>query len=300
MTGPLLPSTKLSIYEGYMADNVDLLQTTCPTGNCEWPIIPTVGVCGACVNTTDEIIVDSGGWCNVSTPTGIKLTGTCMINYEGTKFKVGPGSGRVFSSVPEAPDHSEAPNIIVEFGALGHPPSVSSEAALLTGLAATECALWYCLQAHKISVDEGKLTDSIVSTWSKVNESGGEFIENRPIPFLQPPAELFNLDPNENYSIAQYQMPAVQLYVAKNASGGSVSRYSVMYSSDSDFADGMYSAFDNPVSWIDRFARSMTNDVRSLGDRVYYEDRVDSQSYPSRNALYKGTAKSSQVIVTVR
>ncbi|KAJ0337342.1 hypothetical protein COL922a_006895 [Colletotrichum nupharicola] len=259
MTESLLPSTKLAIYEGYMAENFDFLQTTCPTGNCGWPIIPTLGVCGACVNTTDEIIIDGlGGSCNVSTPPGIKFTGGCGNEWEGTKFMVGAGSGKVFSLVPEAPDHSEAPHIIVDFGALGIPPGVNNTMGPLhEGLVATDCALWYCLQAHKVSVVEGKLTDEIVKTWGKVNESEGLESYN----FLQAPSEPFHLDPDERYYIAQHQMSTVQDYLSNQNIRGTVARYLPTYHSTTDFADGMYIAFDDPVSWIERFAWSMTNEV---------------------------------------
>ncbi|CAI0644526.1 unnamed protein product [Colletotrichum noveboracense] len=297
----LLPSTKLAIYEGYMAENVDFLQTTCPTGNCDWPIIPTLGVCGACVNTTDEIIIDGlGGSCNVSTPSGIKFTGGCGNEWEGTKFMVGAGSGKVFSLVPEAPGHSEAPHIIVDFGALGIPPGVNNTMGPLhEGLVATDCALWYCLQAHKVSVVEGKLTDEIVKTWSKVNESEGLESYN----FLQAPSEPFNLDPDERYYIAQHQMSTVQDYLSNQNISGTVARYLPTYHSTTDFADGMYSAFDDPVSWIERFAWSMTNEVRSLGDRyaqlTFSAEPPDVRTYASQNVRYRGTARSSQVFVTV-
>jgi hypothetical protein len=38
----------------YNSDIADLL-VYCPTGNCTWPRIPTIGMCGGCTNVTKSL-----------------------------------------------------------------------------------------------------------------------------------------------------------------------------------------------------------------------------------------------------
>ncbi|KAM3524069.1 hypothetical protein MY4038_007892 [Beauveria bassiana] len=67
-------STKAAIYTGIIADEIPVLLPTCSTGNCSWPIFPSLAVCGECtpktvlIECSDEICVY-----NVSSNTSIKV-----------------------------------------------------------------------------------------------------------------------------------------------------------------------------------------------------------------------------------
>ncbi|KAF4479014.1 hypothetical protein CGGC5_v012698 [Colletotrichum fructicola Nara gc5] len=50
-------STDLALSVGFLSTHVNFPEVICPTGNCTWPIIPTIGICGACDNATSHIKV---------------------------------------------------------------------------------------------------------------------------------------------------------------------------------------------------------------------------------------------------
>ncbi|KAK3900406.1 hypothetical protein C8A05DRAFT_45743 [Staphylotrichum tortipilum] len=295
-----LSTTKLAIYDGFMAAAIDQPQVRCPTGNCTWPITPTVGVCGACINTTERIQIPGpvpppgsllSGPCSVSTPGGIQINSSCDLDF-GIVFTLGPGSGEVFSS-HKAPLARGAPNVIAEFGALGLPVRQSLNATIRESLA-TECALWYCLQAHNVSVRQGVLEDEVVETWSRVNatgNAGGEaMVGGRRVVFIDIPAS-FNIEPGEVYGLGPMQMITIQQYFNKTVVGNvTADGYTRGIWSTTDYAEGLHNSFDDVDSWLDRLTRSMTNEVRLSG--------WNASSTAAR--YYRGTVLSSQVMFIVR
>ncbi|KAI1193690.1 hypothetical protein F5X97DRAFT_338685 [Nemania serpens] len=60
-----------AIYQGIFSDNIPDLQVSCPTGNCSWEAVPSVGVCGKCFDITDKMPPEwascSGYVCNYTT-----------------------------------------------------------------------------------------------------------------------------------------------------------------------------------------------------------------------------------------
>lgn len=285
---PLAP-TKLAMYEGFMSPNIDIPQVVCPTGNCTWPIIPTVGVCGSCVNLTDEIQFDymDSDHCRLSLESGLTVSGWCGYADFMTSFEIETGgSGRVFESSDPRMIKADAPNLIIEFGALGIPRSKSPEATLNESLAA-ECALWYCLQAHEVSMQLGELSDTTVATWGEaVRGAPGDLNAN--VTFTNVPAS-FNVDPDQPYGVAEMQMYTMRNY-ANNTIFGNVSTDGAVgvVLSSTDYAEGMHNSFDDVDAWIARLARSMTNDVRVNGTTA------------ADGTRYRGTVLADQVLLVVR
>ncbi|EXJ55541.1 hypothetical protein A1O7_08469 [Cladophialophora yegresii CBS 114405] len=67
---------KSAVYNGIMNQNQTQLPLTCSTGNCTWPLIPTVAVCGACIDLTSNITKQcSSDHCNYTLPIGASLDG---------------------------------------------------------------------------------------------------------------------------------------------------------------------------------------------------------------------------------
>ncbi|KAL7627276.1 hypothetical protein AAE478_001465 [Parahypoxylon ruwenzoriense] len=283
-----LPATRLAIYDGSMAPNIDLPQVTCSTGNCTWPTIPTVGVCGSCVDLTDEInfIRSPSEFCILALPNGVTLNGYCSSTDSMTVFTLGPGSGRAFgSSDPRVPKR-DAPNVIGEFSALGLPGS-KTPGATLNDSRAAECGIWYCLQARNVSVQLGELGDVVVDTWSEAIT-----IESAPYPgnvtFVNVPP-IFNTEPDAFYGMAAMQMYAMKQYLNRTIVGNvsADGLLDVVWSS-TDYAEGVHSGFDDLDTWMDRLTKSMTNNIRQ-----------NTTVAPDRG-LHQGTAFVSQAIFVVR
>ncbi|KAI1161775.1 hypothetical protein F5B18DRAFT_662904 [Nemania serpens] len=280
-------STKLAIYNGFMSPTIAYPSASCPTGNCTWPIIPTMGVCGSCVNLTSEIkIVQSSSSYCVVTVGSLNLTGSCdseQLDFMRV-FTVGPGSGRVFERVDDI--RSESPNLIGTFGALGLPGSKTLSSGL-GGFVATECALWYCLQAHEVQVQFGETRDRVIRSWNRAT-SLAPGTTNGNITFTSVPDEM-NVNSTDLYGMPNMQLLGMSQYVNKTFVGNvSADGGLGVIAPSTDFAEGMQRGLDDPNSWINRLARSMTNDIRL------------NQTVVGTSTQYDGITYTTGVIIIVR
>ncbi|KAM0428289.1 hypothetical protein ACHAPT_007190 [Fusarium lateritium] len=283
-------ATRLAMYTGFLAPSIGAPPVHCPTGNCTWPIIPTIGVCGRCLNLTDEISFNSinESTCILKIPGGMELEKGCDDHDPdaGTVFRVGPGSGRVFTSSLDTPERY-ASNVIAEFGAIGLPGSVVwSDQDSPNEPHAAECALWYCVRARKARVSLGVLKDEVTETWGEV-VGEGTFIGN--ITFVNIPSSMGTaLD--EKYSVSKLVVGDVGSYANRTFQGSVEMNPETVeiITAKTEFALGLFNAFDDMHAWMDRLAGSMTNAVRINGTEA------------PAGARYWGTAMSSQVIMVVR
>ncbi|KAH6677942.1 hypothetical protein F5X68DRAFT_278076 [Plectosphaerella plurivora] len=301
---------RLGIYNGYMAENIDDTLVTCATGNCTWPIVPTVGVCGACVNITDSIKVDfvrEIGLCNVTTPGDLRLQGMCDTQGFGAVLTVGPGTGEVFARLDEAPRANDSQPVIAEFGILGLPDGLPANTTIDNSIA-VECALWYCVQAREVWIADGELHDDVVETWIGTNEDKHQdqspgFRRDAAVNFTNIPSS-FNTDPEEVYGIDRGEMPANDRYFDSILFGNVTLDGTLGISQAStDFAGAAHIGLRDIDAWIQRFAKSMTNNIRAIGyvkQDVLNTTQVlpDPQPMPDI-AQYGGTSKSNQAFFVV-
>ncbi|KAI0440412.1 hypothetical protein F4803DRAFT_527211 [Xylaria telfairii] len=280
-------STKLAIYNGFMSSTITYPSASCPTGNCTWPVIPTMGVCGSCVDLTSEIKVNksTSSFCAV-TVGSLNLTGSCdskLLDFMPI-FTVGRGSGRVFERVDDI--QWDSPNLIGTFGALGLPGSKTLSSGL-DGSVATECALWYCLQAHEVGVELGETRDRVIRSWNRAT-SLAPGSTNGNITFTSIPDEM-NVNSTDLYGMPNMQVLGMSQYINKTFIGGVNADGGLgVIAPTTDFAEGMQRSLDDPDSWIDRLARSMTNDIRL------------NQSVVGTSTQYDGTTSNTGVIIIVR
>jgi hypothetical protein len=299
-------ATKLAIHSGFNAVTMDVPPALCPTGNCTWPIIPTVGVCGSCVNLTDEIVIvnRTAPLCAATTPSGLMVRGQCRVADFGAVWSFGPGSGRNFANESsdtylkrkgEADLHlpqKMGRNIIANFGAIGV-PNTKLPGGLLTESLAAECGLWYCLQAHNISVTRGEVSDKVVETWSKAGVDRDEFGTNTNVTFVDVP-KSFNLEDKVEYGLGPMQMYAMKSHTNKTFVGNVSSDGTVsVVAASSDYAEGMHASFHDLDKWMDRLTLSMSNEIR-------YNHGNESRQQLAQEERYKATVYRNQVTVVVR
>jgi Zn-finger nucleic acid-binding protein len=296
-----------------MGTDIEDMTVNCATGNCTWPIIPTVGVCGACVDTTESIRVDlvpEIGLCNVTAPGNLTLRGSCNLQDFGPIMTIGPGTGEVFSRLDEAPPSSDALPVITQFGILGLPQMMPANTTINNSIA-TECGLWYCVQARKIWVDQGELHDEIVETSFTTQEIDSEVTleaqRNGRINFTDIPSS-FNTDPGEHYGIHVREMFALDKYFASILLGNVTMDGGLgVATPTTDFAEAAHIGLNDIDAWIQRLAKSMTNNIRTIGyvqtgtqelSGENAQPMPDKQPVPDI-ARYEGTARSNQVFFIV-
>ena len=210
-------SMKAGTFNALFGSKIADLPIYCPTGNCTWPIIPTLGMCGGCTNVTDRLTTvcgedDDGTECNSTLPSGTTFSyydfRNLTIGYGGNYFVLNMTSGNVYStfdpiSTSGSGGVSDVPLYAVNFEAIMNGGVTPADSA---GPAAVECALWLCVQAYNVSVQSGLQTQRLLRSWSKVDYSAspGSLIN-----FTEIPAE-FNVAPGSVYQSSTQSLPALR------------------------------------------------------------------------------------------
>ncbi|KAF0328664.1 hypothetical protein GQ607_004076 [Colletotrichum asianum] len=287
-------STDLALSAGFLSTHVNFLDVVCPTGNCTWPIIPTIGICGACDNATSHIkVLDRDpSSCGVVLSKGANfgfrpcddididdVEDEMEYKYFTTKslwlrsetdmvpFPGGPREDRV---------------VFGEFAVIGTFLNASdwSDHPIPQDPQAYHCGLWYCVEAHQARVDAGILREEVVGAWS---EARFDFKSNRGI--FQNLPDSFSADPDEEFTVIE---PFTIWDLNGNAT---ITRYKEGGSFSDDRTtrgQALHEAFGDMDSFIAKVARSLSNDVRA-------------NSTPTmRGAWYRGTSYVKQISIVVR
>jgi hypothetical protein len=98
--------TYAAIYNGILASNMSYIPVPCATGNCTWPVIPSLGICGSCTSLNWTMSGDCGAdpdtsssndsLCNYTLPDGQSL----KIGYEDpiNLFQVMRTEGTIYNA----------------------------------------------------------------------------------------------------------------------------------------------------------------------------------------------------------
>ncbi|KAK1657947.1 hypothetical protein BDP55DRAFT_413996 [Colletotrichum godetiae] len=289
-------STDLALSAGFLSTHVNFLEVVCPTGNCTWPIIPTIGVCGACDNATSRIkVLDRDpSSCGVVLSKGANFgfrpcDGIDVDAVEGgLKLKYFQMQTLWLQSetdiVPFPGGPREDRIIFAEFAVIGTSLNVSSDLfnySIPEDPQAYHCGLWYCVEAHEVRVDAGILREEVVGAWSEARldaDYGGGTFQNLPDSFSADPAEEFKViepfifsDLNGNASITDLSEGSVSFYDTRTTRG-----------------KALHEAFGDMDSFIAKVARSLSNDARA------------NSTPTTRGTWYRGTSYVNQVNVVVR
>ncbi|KAL2209850.1 hypothetical protein CC79DRAFT_463897 [Sarocladium strictum] len=318
------PEMRMAIFNGFMATSIDWPQVTCPSGNCTWPVVPTLGVCGTCVNVTETLKHEkiSDDICTVGYGEDLLIEGFCEpgINPNDTAdvwFTSGQGSGKVFDS-RDTPVTGSAPNIIANFAGIRAQSTAFLEPEV--GHAqATECALWYCVQAHEVSVHNGQLHEKVVDTWHEARETKDndedEYSPENLADFLfVDGTDKFNADAQEAYFAVYWEQRRLRDYFGNTTQGVARGSIGVWQSegrsnkTGGEFTAGFYIHFMEAEKWIDRIAKSMTNAIRTkglVGTKVVDRDEaLDDNDYTrARDRVRKklaGKVLTTQATIVVR
>ncbi|KAK4170371.1 hypothetical protein QBC43DRAFT_348861 [Cladorrhinum sp. PSN259] len=252
----LLPtlSTKAAVYSGIISTEIPNIAGFCETANCSWPIIPTLGACGECVTIpTDMSCNKTTNMCTYSTTSGTSIQNP-MDDAERSSFRVAPSNGSLH------PLNSTVRAYFSVFDLV----SVTQSTDIGTMASATECALWFCVQAHQISVTNGIQNNTIVANHSTTSLAlsnsahGGEHV------FVNIP-KSFNTDNTTRYAVTHEAMLALRSFMASITEGTVTTTLNTLGSS-SDWVEAMWNATTGDLGqWIDTFASSLTNEFRLHG-----------------------------------
>ncbi len=271
-------SLRASIYNGMLNDAIAPITASCPTGNCTWPITPSLAICGQCSPSTYKIHCNNSV-CNYTMPSGSIVTlmaaGPAGPNDgPGFAVKSGTGGGKYNASLDDK-------LYIANFDVVGAPYlSLAQEFSNQT-TRASECAMWFCVQAYNVSTRSNHQVQTIVQTVSSVNttlaDEGGAFTN---ITFPTLPEEM-NATPDTNYSVSLIASGGFEDTLGTLFNGTANLDIENSYA-ESDAVDAIWSHSANLDPWIQQVALSMTNALRNCSGGVVCGDQPT-------HALYNGT-----------
>ncbi|KAK3329518.1 hypothetical protein B0H66DRAFT_526903 [Apodospora peruviana] len=254
-TGDFVPtlSTKAAVYSGIISTQSPLAMVSCETGNCSWPLVPTLAACGECTsipvstscNQTSRI-------CTYSTESGTSIADP-MDEAEHTTFTVSPSNGTVYQI------NSTNRAYLSVFDMLSL--SLASGQDLVTD--ANQCALWFCIRSYRVSVSEGIQKHTVEGNWSETTLEHGNGLRGTQYVFSNISDNL-NVDNKTRYAVTHEAMTALRGFMT-DVTYGTVraNAYTLDYSSD--WVEAMWNATDHLQDWIGVLAESLTVEIRSNG-----------------------------------
>lgn len=281
MPADMLGATLRGIFQ---SKDISQMKFSCPSGNCTWPELTTLGVCSQCFNVTDSLKKNCGTtdieyvppngdgnsnstasvpYCNYTLPNGLQLRG--ISNDMGIAIQ---NSGNWNNSI----HFSDSNNTIGVLSSIKSTwTSLPSQwdylnSGMIFATApdtwrATECGLSYCVQKYSTSVERGSLTEKLVDIYTD------SFLDpERPTAIVFHPTSSWT-NTSEKGSSNTYVAGAIdgfREFFNKEFTGQqNKTEYSIT-SSDSDFAiistDMELGNFTDLFSSI---AKSMTDNMRS-------------------------------------
>ena len=296
-------SMRAAIYTGTFASNVPDLPVHCSTGNCTWPIVPSLGICGACTNVTGNLTASCKGgnneeyegatYCNYTLPSGTYSSTSSVSEGMSTSddvFTSNMTTGEVYScNTPTAQRSTsmsgclpDRPLYIANFEVISTPYLSNSGS-----LAAIECALWFCVESYNISVASNEPHQRVLSTTSKhtpATSSGYRFLEILTDVNRTPNISVSSDAYTTMFSAIDLSAKATYTSVSNGMSGEESTTFS------SDVAQALWSASSDWDTWIARFAKSLSNEIRS----------TPTAANDTRNIHYAGVAHTEKTYVSVR
>ena len=271
--GPSL-TIKAAAYNGFLANNVTDIQTTCSTGNCTFPFTPSIAVCGSCQDTTNVLTACNSTACNYTTSTGTIFTLASWNN-------VSVGHGFVSKSVQTKLDNLTAENAlkVADFEMLGAPfGSLGSELYGRTHeWKSHRCQLSMCVNVYATTISNGQQSSKVVNSYTTIpNDSGLGFSGGANWTFALPKQW------KEDYNVSALAWVALGQQLS-NMVGGTALLNLEGYSTTSDAVEAIWSGTQDLQAWISKVSLSLTNAIR--------------ESSPAQSTTFNGTAYKLSIIV---
>ncbi|KAM3520858.1 hypothetical protein NHJ13051_006607 [Beauveria bassiana] len=214
-----------------------------------WPIFPSLAVCGECtpktvlIECSDEICVY-----NVSSNTSIKV----LRGDDNEAFKVRPITER---PLPREQGTTAYLSIFELVGASEHKSKTNSKGF--------ECALWVCMKAYDTSMNDGHLSQRIISVWNetqlekKTNAHLDEHV------FINVPNEMNTLE-HSRYTISARAVETIRRFM-DNLTNGWYQDNGGRVNFSSDWIEAIHDGLPAMSEWMDQLTLSLSNEFRRHG-----------------------------------
>ncbi|KAK5680162.1 hypothetical protein LTS10_007089 [Elasticomyces elasticus] len=266
-----------AIYDGVLGGNVSPLKAPCPSGNCTWPLTPSLGVCGACSATTfTEQCYDTCPptvspsdckklpklMCNYTMASGSRAS---LFNFSYPEPKLWPGFQVVSGQGARYHGPTDKRMYIANFDMIGAPYVADpGDYYKKIGVKAWECGLWMCVQSYNTTVTSTEQSDVVVTTQDQQTKS------------YTFPSISMSRDQRIEFKVSQHAVETLARYFSRSFNGVANLDQSTAELS-SDLIAGVWNGTRDPQSWIENVATSMTNVIRATNSSTRTE--FDGKAY---------------------
>lgn len=286
-------------HAGLLTFNATDLLPACPTGNCTWPVVSSLAVCGECTDVSSDLdytedLTQSPYWAfNFTLPDGTQLVNNqspvttyrliadaANTSYPGLRYK----------SIEQDP---AGYLMLAHFEIISQRDTTKLEHDWgLNETVAHECAMWFCIEAYNISMTNGQLNQTTIGQWSQIDPGSipaDGFDDYRfsssLFNFSAPPSE-FNIPDGTTWGVGLHTLGDLKTYV------DTFFPVSITQSDASfipSLANGIWGSIGHIDQYISNFARTMTHAIR-----------ISSLVSPLGELHYQGTAYKNETSTQVR
>jgi hypothetical protein len=262
-------SMKAAVYNGMLEGGIAPLQVSCPTGNCTFPVTPTMAVCGECRDVPYTSCCNSTN-CQYTLSTGTAIN---ISNWVSGEVDSGVGFQVVSNSVnPVGTSRLD----IATFDVFGAPYGSFASPWPKSNTTSSTCSIWMCVNALSVTTTSNSQIETLNATFSKLaSQSTEDNLGGSLFVFGDLPPEMNSL-PGVNYYVDYFALTALSDFVTELVNGTVL----LEQSSSVPSSDTIEAIWNGTVAgldiWVKNLALSMTNVVRT--------------SAPATNSLYNGTA----------
>ncbi|KAF2148687.1 hypothetical protein K461DRAFT_282159 [Myriangium duriaei CBS 260.36] len=243
-------------YNGILANDTQPLAAVCPSGNCTWPLTPSLAICGGCRKSTFTITHCSQFYCSYSLPMSgpVELGTTEMLQTKATGFVATMPNDTGYSSDGWFVNNSVGLLRVELFGIPYRSISELSEASFVN----TECGLWACINVYNSSVRSSLQHHDVVASSSNISGVGpGGFGTE-----LAPLSPSYGFSNESRFLVESMALQDLQGFFrttlqGKIALGPGIQDY------EHDLIRGIWKRSADPDGWIHNLATSLTNFIRT-------------------------------------
>lgn len=174
---------------------------------------------------------------------------------------------------------------IANFDMMGSPSgSMAASAPSIDAMKAVECALWMCVNAYQTTVSLGKQTQTVVSTFhDAINPALSAENYTLIYPDRMVQNDTAGSSSHTNYTVAGFAQIGLSQLFSPSLIDGTVLFNLVSVYPSSTAMNAIWSGWQDPQSWIQAIATSMSNAVR--------------MNEPSAREEFNGTAYVQSITV---
>ncbi|KAH0367761.1 hypothetical protein KCU65_g4399, partial [Aureobasidium melanogenum] len=251
----------------------------CSSGDCTWPAVSSLAVCGACTDISDTVVyvcrTQPGYYqnCTYTIPEGNLTYSLTKINATWAHY--GNDALKMYELSDQASVYNDA-----AIGYIKKYVVVDSTYRFSNQIEAHTCALWWCVQTYHNSVQRGVHTEEIVATYNKADQA------------LTSSSAYTTYSNITGFSDADANVPAGtnfswSIWTTFAYEQTSFFESTTAYPSTAIFGEweyrddwGRYLMKEtNWSSFTERMAMSMTNNIRATGKAATPESRYQGQTW---------------------